>query len=81
MKITDFCPSIWRIGVDYYADLDYQDTFFSTCLPIHYQTILSFHLMYNLKFNFFEVARYISLYSEITFSEIGNLFLERITFL
>ncbi len=35
----------------------------------------------NLKFDFFEVTKYFSLYSEITFSDIDNLFLERITYI
>ncbi len=34
----------------------------------------------NLKFHFSEVANYLSLYRKITFSDTGNLFLERIKF-
>ncbi len=68
-------------------------TLFFACLPMHYQTILSFYLIYrfsdvsrtrihqNLKFYFFEVAIYFLLCRKITFSDIGNLFLERITVL
>ncbi len=52
-KNYQFCPSVWKVGVDHYANLGYlflgrKSTLFFTCLSIHYQTILSFYLVYRV---------------------------------